>query len=594
MDFDINSQPQQIKEFFYTTKDFLDFIKSSKKRSLDILEKKIILQRKLWGFKKVANDITTDSQIPSETLAETIFFVIPLYNEILNELSAYKNPDFDLISMDVYALTNELTCVLANIRSKGNLWNYQATANLLVKILLGLPKHENVPDPPSIDNHDLNMKFIAQINSITTTSAVYTNVISVLINIPLQELCNWATAAFWHFNLQFEMYNKMYPTFQTLIVNNDWDQITHNILFLHTSVDLVRILAMNLQAKLGTHWDIMIKTFGVLPENSLKGIELLIERLQKNVENTLDIIFTTYKKGLLSVNTDPAKNPSIINLMNLQKFYIYNRIYLKLLEFLFFHNEDSDKSLYEKQFYEFLEKSYEYTQILETTAGGREQIFKSIVKNEYIDIITQRIEILALYTKIEHSLNIFDEKIKDLQWLIDAKSYELFPDFYLKYYLVLLTLYTEHSIAFDADKIFEELGELRENLTNSPRDYIVVSILLALLDNIVTRNTRQLERYLDEAKRKGISEGGQFHLEENFIRYSKYLKDILESETDKNDSNQIFQSTYANLFATLSSEEFTPIDSITWLIPKFKKINSSDKEETIFYIPFNRAKDAII
>ena len=143
-----------------------------------------------------------------------------------------------------------------------------------------------------------------------------------------------------------------------------------------------------------------------------------------------------YNDWLLPANTDPGKNSSVINMMNLQKFYIYTRTYLKLLERLFFQTTNADKSLCEKQFYDFLEKSYEYTQILETIAGGKEQIFKSITKNEYMTILTQRLEILALYTKIAHEFELFDEKLKDLQWLIDAKQYDLFPDFNLKYYLI--------------------------------------------------------------------------------------------------------------------------------------------------------------
>ena len=592
MDFELTSQPQLVKDFFYTTRDFLDFVRSTKKRSLDVVEKKIILQRKLWGFKKVANDLRLDTQLPSETLAQAIFYSIPIYNDILNELSSYRNPEFDLFWMEAYGLMNELTCALANIRSKGNLWNYQATANLLVKILLGLPRYDTAPDPAPVNDRDLTLKYIAQINSITSTSAVYTNAIVALTNIPLQELRNWATSAFWHFNLQFEAYKKIYPIFPQLLVRNDWNQITYNFLFFHTTLDPVRILTINLQTKFGAYWDSMIQSFGVLPENSLKGIEFLIERLQANVENTLEIIYNTYKDGFLSINTDPNNNINIINMMNLKIFYIYNKCYLKLLEFLFFHNEDTDKSLYEKQFYEFLEKSYEYSKILETTAGGKEQIFKSSVKSEYIDIIAQRIEILALYAKHEHSLKTFNTEIKDFQWLIEAKQYELFPDFYLKYYLINITLFIEYSEISNMQVILEKLLELREELACRPRDYIAISILITILDYIYNSNTNRLEQFMDEARNKGISEGGQFHLEEKFNYYYNYLKNILRRS--ENFDNRTLTDNNYDLLTVYSSEDLIPLDSMTWLIPKFKKINSSDKEETIIYIPFNRAKDAII
>ena len=592
MDFELKSQPQLIKEFFYTTKDFLDFVRSAKKRSLDILEKKIILQRKLWGFKKVANELTLNAQVPSENLAQAIFYAIPIYNDILNELASYRNPAFDIFWMDVYGLMNELTCVLATIRSKGNLWNYQGTSNLLVKILLGLPKYETAPDPEPPQERERLLTYIAKFNSITSTSAVYTNVIVVLTNIPLQELCNWTSAAFWHFKIQFDMYEKALPMFPTWLVNIDLNQITYNILYYHMTFDPVRVLTMNLQAKFGTNWDTAIETYDVLQKKSIQGIEQLVDQLQKNIERSYDIIMSVYKSGQLPTNANPNNTINMSNLMKLKKFYLYTKNYLILFERLFFHTENTGTAFYSEQITGFLENSHEYSKMLETTAGGKEQVLKSITKNEYIDILAQRIEILTLDAKHEHTLKTFVKETKELQWLIDAKYYDLFPDFYLKYYLAFITVSIEYAETFNTQEMLEKLLLLREELVYSPRDYIAASVLVAILDYYCTRNTSNLEQYLDEAQRKGISEGGQFHLEEKFMHYSNYLKNILqkpESYTDRTLPGDDYKS-----IITYSTEEMIPLDSMTWLIPAFKKTTHEGKEERIIYLPFNRAKDAII
>ncbi|MFW9930207.1 MAG: hypothetical protein ACFFD1_12505 [Candidatus Thorarchaeota archaeon] len=569
-----------ISDFAYAVNDVLDFLHKSRQRSLEDLQKKVIIKGNLEALKDAINSLSFSLNIDPETKANLYFETIPKLTSILNMVS--PKGDLENIWLELNALSNMIIVSLINFRSTGDIWAIQASSNLIVKILSGIPQINELPEIPSpIDEpQKFRETFAVTVNSLQFTGLVYFAVIYSLPTIYEDDMIKWANKSFYHFNLLLSLYEKIdyYKAFPSY--KNDVDKFYLNI-SINSSVFLnLPILLTILYKKFGDEWPSSIETHKFIPNTTLSGLITYNKNFRDYSIKLHNIVNDLYNSGIIDVNINPNDDQNIQNMKDTIKTYESVISNYEALDLGLNFDLEQDLENLLKKLDDAESLAFWYLEYLKALGGDD---LNSEGGQAYIEQFVVLLELWVLKSYWTKSIEYFSAKITEYDEILSKVDPGKFLELPLKVLLAKLFLETHFGLKTDLKLIRDRLTAMRFKITHRPRDLLAVTLLETILSYYLgDRSIFDLEQPIQEFKSL-FFDYGQTHL---VFDYEQYLLPLINA----------FNGKKADFLHKAIEDhcQINKLDSYTWLVPVFDKIAEETNKIPISYIPFNRDFDSIV
>ncbi len=195
------SATEIISDFANAIDDIRDFVFASKKRALHDTQLKVLLKSKINRIKSSYNALISQPQIDSDASSKLLFESIPKLTDVCNNIS--HEGVFELIWLELNAIINSLAASLITIHSKSDVWSVQGSATLLVQIISGIPKVDQLPSlvGRSIDDPEYLDHWRVTFNYLQFTAATYFGVIYAVKTANLSDLITWINQGFFYLSV---------------------------------------------------------------------------------------------------------------------------------------------------------------------------------------------------------------------------------------------------------------------------------------------------------------------------------------------------------------------------------------------------------
>ena len=579
------SAEETISEFASAIDDIREFVITSKKRALHDTQLKVIIKNKIGRIKTASNTLASHITMDSESRSQAFFDSIPKLIDVLNAIK--QDGMFELIWLEINALINSFAASLITFHSKGDIWTVQGSATLLVQIISGIPKVENLPalTDGSSEDPDFLDRWFATFNCLQYSAATFTGVIYAIKTVKLTDLIYWANQAFYYYSLLEEFFNLF-----------KWEKIANamkkrpqtffvNVFTISTIFQGVIDHCLLLFKRLGLDWPTEIYSYNIFDDHSIPGLFNLIQHIRQFSKIALAKITELNNTGIWSLNDNPFESDAIKNLIDFDKIYDYYTSYVKALEVAV---PFIDKKTEKKEILETLDKALElnnwYLSYTENQVGDRENLLTSFLGTQFIDIANRRLELLALESIFSQSITVYKSKYQEIDWIFHKADPLQYSDIFLRKLFVELFLSTKISPIYSFEELLAEIIRLKNLLEFRPRDITALVVLELITEMFLDKCTLpNKEKIFVTINKSGLINGGDYHLFDEFQDYIEFLLLSFQGGPSFMGDQLLRHKTSIN-----------PFDSNTWLIPDFNKPFKGKYSIPIYYLPFNRSGDGII
>lgn len=578
------SAEETIEDFVNSIDDILDFVNASKKRALHDTQIKVIIKNKIQRIKGTYNNLSSHTTMDSELRSKAFFDAIPKMINVLNSID--HEGVFELIWLEINAMINSFATSLIGTHSKGDVWSVQGSATLLVQIISGIPKVQHLPtlSDRSPDDPEYLDRWIVTFNCLQFNAATFFTVIYAVKTVQLSDLIYWSNQAFFYFSLLEEFFRIFEWETIARVMKNRPQIFFANIfafsVIFQSLVDHVFLL----NRRFGMSWPTEIDTHGLLESSSFDDILKLIAHVRQHPKTALEKLNELFKTGLWSLNDNPMQAGPVKNLFDLDMIYDYYESYVQSLKFgkaFFEHSKTENDNL--PQITKAIELNNWVLSYFENQVGDRKILLESYLGSQYVDILDQQLELIALECIFSNSIMPYSTHFKQIGWLFQDADPLQFSDVFLRKLFVELFLSTMIEPIIPFDDLLNEIKRLRSLLTFKPRDVTALIILEVILSvALKKREVPTKDEVFIIVNKNGIVSGGDYHLYDQFQDYIEFL--LLSFQ-----GGPSFMSEQL-----LTRKNINPFDSMTWLIPVFNKPFKDRFKIPIHYLPFNRSCDGII
>ena len=575
-----------VNEFAHAIDDIRDFTFASKKRALNGTQLKVLLKNKINRIKSAYNALISQSQIESAISSQLLFDSIPKLTDACNNIS--HDGVFELIWLELNAIINSLAASLITIHSKNDIWSVQGSATLLVQIISGIPKVNQLPSlvGRSIDDPEYLDHWRVTFNYLQFTAATYFGVIYAVKTVNLSDLISWTNQGFYYFSL-LDNYFQSFEWEKMAQLQKYQANFFFNSVFTITSTfqNFVEYIVVVLK-RLGTNWPSSIETQGFITDHSIKSLLIFLKHLKNHTLTSLQKLNDLYAQGMWTANDNPSQSDPYKQLLELVTVYDY---YLSFFDALMVAHPSSPQfEPASVNRIEKLTKALELNQWFlsntEDHVGDLDNLLNSNLGTQYVDTIEQRLELLTLNCLAADNTFFFESEITKLSRIFEKSDPLQYSSMILRKLFVNLFITSKFGPNSNFDELYSEIIRLKELLQFRPRDLTALIVLEIILGNFLKKNEIPTkDQIFISINKNGLINGGDYHLFTEFQEYIDYLLPALKGETSIISELLLTRKTTINIF-----------DSTSWLIPDFNLAFKDLIKIPIFYLPFNRDADGII
>ena len=176
------------EEFIHSVDDMREFVFSSKKRRLHDTQLKVLLRNKINRLKTNFNAFVSHLMIDSDVRSKIFFESIPKLTDVCNNISS--DGIFELLWLELNAMINSFAVALITSHSKADIWRVQGSATLLVQIISGLPKIDQIPSLAnhSIEDPEFLDRWRVTFNYLQFSAMAYSKVIYAVKTVKISDL----------------------------------------------------------------------------------------------------------------------------------------------------------------------------------------------------------------------------------------------------------------------------------------------------------------------------------------------------------------------------------------------------------------------
>ncbi len=566
-------------DLIHALDDLLEFLETSRERQLGTSHKVMLINRRINSIKEATNRLIAELHTDPERLVTTLSIAITTLNNILTKIPNEK--DYQTVWLELTASHNLLLGVFATYYQQGtDMTRLQAQANLLSRLLVGIPKIEKIPTLPPKEDPNYRKSLTALLNAVMSAESVYTAALTAIPTMHYEDFINWANNAFRYASLVLKVSDLL--VYEEIYKN---DPLNRNIFFERVTVTLLPIIRaysipLLTYSKLGELWPQEIDSHGFIEPPIHLGLIRLAEKLEEKMDARLDELQRLYDEGILDRNDDPSRRDEIQNVVLIGRHVF--KTWKVTIEALY-----SSLITQDPQSLELIERAIQYQQDafddVMQIAQKASPSTSSIATQLALEIVEQLIPLFVLKSIQMNNSSVFHASLSPFLPLLEQVPVQQNPN--LHFLRILAEIYVDAHAGdpLNHSRLIYHLQELAKKTSPFwPRHRVAIKILLWTLTLIFDQpDLDSLEQQMAKTLQSEIIMGGQKHLEQAFVNYYNSLLQAAKG----------IEPVYDFVSGSI---EINILDPYTWLIPDFSKYTKEKQLGNILYIPFNTNRMGII
>ncbi len=559
--------------------DLLEFLTTSRERQLETNHKVMLINRRINSIKEAANKLIAELHTDPERLVETLSIAVTALNNVLTRI---PNEDaYQTVWLELTASHNMLLGVFAAYYQQGtDMTRLQAQANLLSRLLVGIPRIEKIPNLPSKESREYRKSLVALLNAVMSAESVYTAALTAIPTMHHEDLINWANNAFRYASLVLEVsdlleYEEIYKN-DPLNRNRFFERVTVTLL------PIIRVYSIPLlvYSKLGELWPNTINSHEFVEPPIHMGLIKLADKLEEKMNARLNELQRLYDNGVLDRNEDPSKIREVQNIVLIGRHVF--KTWKATIEAVY-------KTLITQDIHslKLIERAIQYQQEafndVMQIAQEANSPSGSIAIQLALEVVEQLIPLFVLKSVQLNNSGVFHTSLAPFLPLLEQVPIHQNPNLHFLRTIAEIYVDTQAGDTLNHSRLIHRLQELGKEISPFwPRHRIATKILLWILELIFEQpNPNVLEQQMAEVLQSEIILGGQKHLEQAFVNYYQSLLQAAKG------AEPVYDFASGNI-------EINILDPYTWLIPDFSKYAKEKQLGNILYIPFNANHMGII